>query len=441
MKYISVNKLVFSKIINYCVSIIVFKNIIINIIIKIYNILFIIFLPVLFLRLLIKSLKLPEYRLRWRERLGLLPLIRLDNVVWIHAVSVGEIMAALPVAQNMQHFLPNSNIIFTCTTPAGSQILANKKITHFYLPFDISFIIKHFLARLKPKLLILMEKEIWPNIIYNCYKKNIPIIVANAQLSNRSLRKYLLISYLIKDLLNKIKYIFAQTRFDSYKFNKVLNNNINIIIMGNTKFDNALYINKKTNIAISRPVWIAASTHPGEEELILQAHKIILTKIPEALLILVPRHKERCLDIVQQIKEFNVTMRSKCEYNAITKNSQIYLVDSIGELILFYSMSQVAFVGGSLVPIGGHNVLEPAALKVPIIVGPYTISCKQIVANMKYANGLLVVHNPKELAAVVIKLLSDPKLCKQMGENANKFLDSQTGASYKIAELAADLIK
>lgn len=413
-----------------------------NILIKIYNILFIILLPILFLRLLIKSLKLTAYRLRWLERLGVLPVIKLDNVVWIHAVSVGEIMAALPIAQNVRHFLPNSNIIFTCTTPAGSQILANKKIIHFYLPFDINCVIKHFLSRLQPKLLILMEKEIWPNIIYNCYKKNIPVILANAQLSNRSLRKYLLIKYLINDLLKKIKYIFAQTKFDSYKFNKILNNNTNnIIVMGNTKFDNALYISKQSKIITSRPVWIAASTHPGEEELILQAHKEILTKIPEALLILVPRHTERSLDILQQFKTLNVTLRSKCEYNAIAKSSQVYLVDSIGELILFYSMSQVAFVGGSLVPIGGHNVLEPAALAVPVIVGPYTISCKQIVAKMKYVNGLLVVQNTKELSAIVIKLLSDPKLCKQMGENAKNFLDSQMGASYKIAELAADLVK
>lgn len=413
-----------------------------NILIKIYNVLFIILLPLLFLRLLIKSFELTAYRLRWQERLGILPLIKLDNVVWIHAVSVGEIMAALPVAENIRHFLPYSNIIFTCTTPAGSQILANKKIIHFYLPFDINFIVKHFLSKLSPKLLILVEKEIWPNIIYNCYKKNIPIILANAQLSNRSLRRYLLIKYLMQDLLNKIKYIFAQTKFDGYKFNKILNNiNNNIIIMGNTKFDNSLYISTQSKVKLSRPVWIAASTHPGEEEIILQAHKAILNSIPEVLLILVPRHPERSLDIVSQIKHFSVTMRSKCASSAISSSSQVYLVDTIGELILFYSMSQVAFVGGSLVPIGGHNVLEPAALAVPVIVGPYTISCKQIVANMKYANGLFVVQNSKELSMIVIKLLNDPKLCKQTGDNAKNFLNSKMGASYKIAKIAADLVK
>lgn len=411
-----------------------------NITIKIYNTLFIIILPFLFLRLFLKSLKLAGYRQRWQERLGILPNIHLNNVIWVHAVSVGEIMAALPIIHDIQQGLPNNNVVVTCTTPAGSYILKTKNIIHFYLPFDINFAVNNFLSKIKPRLLILLEKEIWPNIITNCYKNNIPIMIANAQLSNKSLHRYLLVKPLIANLLKKIKYICAQTKFDAYKFQKIINNNNNIMVVGNTKFDLQIHIEKTIITSITRPIWIAASTHPGEEELILQAHQTILTKIPNALLILAPRHVERSIEILKNIKNFSVVAHSQHRQQAIAPNIQVYMVDSIGELNLFYSMSQIAFVGGSLVPIGGHNVLEPAALAVPVVVGPYTISCKQIVAKMKYADGLLVVKNPEELSKVIIKLFNDKTLCEKIGNNAKMFLHSQVGASKKIADLAIGLV-
>ena len=414
-----------------------------NIAIKIYNVIFIILLPFLFLRLLLKSLKLKTYRFRWKERLGIFSPPKLNDSIWVHAVSVGEIMAAIPIIQKIQTMSPQTNIVVTCTTPAGSYVLKKKlakKIFHVYFPFDINFAINNFLARVKPKLLIILEKEIWPNLIFSCHNNNIPIIIANAQLSNKSFYKYLLIKSFMASWLKNITFICAQTKFDAYKFKKLINNNTikNIITVGNTKFDLAAQT-EKLIAAILRPTWIAASTHPGEEELVLETHKIILNKIPNALLILVPRHSERCLYITKKIKEIKFVMRSQ-QNNLDIPNGQVYLVDSIGELNLLYSMSQVAFVGGSLVPIGGHNVLEPAALSMPIIVGPYTANCKQIVFRMKMANGLFVIKNPQELSEIVLQLLTNKNLCEKTGLNARNFLDRHIGASEQIVDLVAKVI-
>ena len=234
-----------------------------NIAIKIYNVIFIILLPLLFLRLLLKSIKLKTYRFRWNERLGIFSSPQLNNSIWIHAVSVGEIMAAMPIIQKLQTMLPNNNIVVTCTTPAGSYVLEktlSKQIFHVYFPFDINFAINNFLSRIKPKLLIILEKEIWPNLMFNCYTNNIPIIIANAQVSNKSFYRYSLIKSLMSSWLKNITCICAQTKFDAYKFKKLINNNSinNIIVAGNTKFDLATKIKKS---AILRPTWIAASTH------------------------------------------------------------------------------------------------------------------------------------------------------------------------------------
>ncbi|MGD0466309.1 MAG: 3-deoxy-D-manno-octulosonic acid transferase [Gammaproteobacteria bacterium] len=414
-----------------------------NIAIKIYNVIFIILLPLLFLRLLLKSLKLKTYRLRWKERLGIFSPPQLNNSIWVHAVSVGEIMAAMPIIQKIQIILPNNNIVVTCTTPAGSYILQkklSKKVFHVYFPFDVNFAINNFLSKIKPKLLIILEKEIWPNLIVNCHKNNIPIIIANAQLSNKSFYRYSLIKSLMASWLKNITFICTQTKFDTYKFKRLINNNAikNIITVGNTKFD-LITQTEKLASDILRPTWIAASTHPREEELILEAHHAILNKIPNALLILVPRHSERCFGITKKIKEIKFVMRSK-QNNLDIPNGQIYLVDSVGELNLLYSMSQVAFVGGSLVPIGGHNVLEPAALSIPVIVGPYTANCKQIVFRMKMANGLFVIKNPQELSEIVLQLLTNKNLCEKIGLNAKKFLDSHVGASEQIVDLVARVV-
>lgn len=441
-----------------------------------YNFIFILLLPFLLLKLLLfNSIKTKAYRERLLERLGYFALPKEYNDpnqtnIWIHAVSVGEIISCLPIISQIKKTVPNALITLTCTTPAGSEIIKKKlanQVFHIYFPFDISFSIKNFLKKIKPKLLILIEKELWPNTILHCGRNNIPIILANAQLSKKSFYGYLFIKPLISYCLKKINFICAQTKFDGYKLNKLISPSCsrdvaknNIIIAGNTKFDAALEnIQKFASANANKPnnfVWIAASTHPGEEEIILKAHKLVLQKIPNAILILAPRHIVRCKDLEKILKDLNLKFIVHSQYlnktnpfdekelklKTTPQNQQeVYLLDTIGELNKLYSISMAAFVGGSLVPmIGGHNVLEPASFSIPIAVGPYTSNCKEIVFRMKSSDALVSITNAQDLSSTIINWLTNDSLRIKIGTNAKNYLYKQTGASELIVKLASSLL-
>ena len=432
----------------------------ISIIIHLYNLAFILLLPILLLRFLFKSLKLKAYRQRLTERLGIFKLpknLTLNSkFIWIHAVSVGEIMAAIPVINKLKTQLPKISIVLTCTTTRGSEIIQQKLaqlVIHVYFPLDIGFAINNFLTKFKPTLLIIIEKELWPNLIWHCNKHKIPIIIINAQLSNKSFKKYLLIKPLIKPLLTSVKQICTQTKFDAYKFKQLLSkeNYNNIIITGNIKFDiaidneNSTQHNSNSNIALINQqntiIWIAASTHPIEENIVLKAHQLILNQIPNTILILAPRHPERINLIIKEILKSNFTYQQHSLHSVFKEinpkiNAQIYLVDSIGELNKFYQISQAAFVGGSLIPnIGGHNVLEPAVLGLPIAIGPYTANCQQIVTNLRSRNGLKIVKTPEELAQQMLEWLNNKELRANIGNNAKNYLIKQSGVSDRIMKI------
>lgn len=432
------------------------------IIIQLYNLIFILILPIVLLKFLYKSIKLKAYKERLNERLGIFnfknKIPQSTCNIWIHAVSVGEIMASIPMIKKLKSQLPEVDILFTCTTPRGSEIIQQKLaelVVHVYFPLDISFAINNFLITFKPKILIILEKELWPNLIWHCNKNKIFIIIVNAQLSNRSYKKYLLIKPLIKPLLSTIYKICAQTKFDAYKFKQLTfkENHHNIITIGNIKFDinastttSTSIINTSVNNIVD-PVWIAASTHPIEEDLILEAHKLILAKLVNTVLILVPRHPERINFIIKSILKSNFTYQqhslySSCIFLRPIFNSQVYVVDTIGELNKFYQISQVAFVGGSLVPhIGGHNVLEPAMAALPIIVGPYTTNCQQIITNLKFHNGLKIVKSAQQLATQILVWLNNKKLRLDIGNNAKNYLIAQTGATDRIVKIILNLFE
>jgi 3-deoxy-D-manno-octulosonic-acid transferase len=430
---------------------------------QLYNLLLVLCLPIVFCRLYLKSLKLPAYRARWAERLGIFkPQLSFQGGIWIHGASVGEIMAAIPIVDNIRQQLPDFPITITCVTPFGSDTVQNKfsNVFHVYCPLDANFAIKNFLNKTKPKLLIIIEKELWPNLINNCHTNNIPIVMANAQISNKSFSRYLLIKPLISHCLQQIAYFATQTKFDAYKIKRLINyrqpNNHphnNIQTIGSSKFDFAVQNiisnanRQNTNLEQNnRPIWIAASTHPVEEDYILAAHRELLTKIPNALLILVPRHPNRAPQISQQVINLGFTVKIHSQdptaiYQASsTIVEQIYLVDTIGELNALYQLSQAAFVGGSLIDHGCHNVIEPAALAIPIAVGPYVTNCQHVVFQLKLANGLITVKNSQQLLTILTKWLTNEQLRVTMGINAKNYLFNQCGASKKIAQIAIDLI-
>lgn len=401
-----------------------------------YSILFYLYLPFVFLRLLWRSRNAPDYRHRWFERLGFCPF-QLSQSIVVHAVSLGETIAAAPLIKALQKQYPHLPIVVTNMTPTGSarvKSIFKDSVLNCYMPYDVPGAVKRFLNQINPLLIVVMETELWPNLIAECAKREIPLIITNARLSEKSAEGYRKFASLTREMLQNIRQIAAQSQADADRFISLGMPVDRIKVTGNIKFDIELADDLVEKSAALRDqlgkrlIWIAASTHPGEDEIILAAHKSILAKFPEALLILVPRHPER-FDAMATFSEqqgFKVARRSKAE--SCTPETQVYLADTMGEMMLMYSVCDVACVAGSFVAVGGHNMLEPAVLHKPIVMGPQLFNFAEISDMMIKANGLLIVNNANELAETVVKLFADDKYRKTIGENAYSIIDANRGA-------------
>lgn len=309
-----------------------------------------------FVRLLVKSLKQPGYRHRIKERIGIWPTVPTGSF-WVHAVSVGEVIASKELIEQWLSKNPNMPVLITTMTPTGSDTvkqLFEGRVFHAYLPWDLKSIQRRLVRKLKPTSLTIMETELWPNLIHACHAKRVPVIVANARLSERSYRGYQRFSSLTLPMLSAISGIAAQHEPDGERFAKLGVAPERLKVTGSIKFDIARDEQLDRNIRLwksaitGRPTWIAASTHPGEDEQVLAAHKEILAKIPNALLLLVPRHIERADKIVSLINQQGFEYSRRSTDTDITANSQVFLVDTLGELMLFYGISDAAFIGNSL---------------------------------------------------------------------------------------------
>ncbi|HYF98287.1 MAG TPA: lipid IV(A) 3-deoxy-D-manno-octulosonic acid transferase, partial [Coxiellaceae bacterium] len=337
-------------------------------------------LPFLFVRLWWRSRSNPDYQQRWSERLGFFPRELSSASIWLHAVSLGEAVAATPLIKFLLQRYPDLPLVITSTTPTGSAYI-NKhfkdQVIASYLPFDLSFLLKRFLKRAKPKLCIIMETELWPNLLHCCQRQNIHVILANARLSNSSARGYARIKFIVKKMLNSLTWVIAQSDLDAQNFLSLGLQPEKLLVAGNIKFDLQLpdglqeqALQLRQQLGQDRLIWAAASTHAGEEEIILQAFKRLRINHPNLLLILVPRHADR-FDTVAELCGAHVCKVARRSLNEFpTADTDIYLSDTFGEMLLLYAASHMAFVGGSLVPVGGHNLIEPAALALPILSGP-----------------------------------------------------------------------
>ncbi len=409
-----------------------------------YSFLFYLLLPFMFLRLLWRSRRTPEYRRRWGERLGFCPYF-LNNAIWIHAVSVGETIAAVPLIKEIKARYPNSPILITNMTPTGAarvKAAFGDKVFQAYVPYDAPDCIARFLKRVNPKILIVMETELWPNLFAACKKRNIPLIIMNARLSAKSANGYQSIAPLTRELLQSVTVLASQGYADAERFIQLGMSEEKVKVTGNLKFDLELPQDLatkseilKNQIGKDRQVWIAASTHPTEEEIALVAHKKIREKHPNALLILVPRHPDRFDSVAQLIKQngFNIARRSLSE--PCVSEIDVYLGDTMGELLLLYSVCDVAFVAGSFAKIGGHNMLEPAAMGIPILTGPQLFNFAEISNMLLSARGMLKVQNVDELAEEVTKFLVDKNYCDFIGKNALSVVDANRGALKKQMDL------
>ena len=405
----------------------------------IYTILLYLIQPFVWLRLLLRSRKAPAYRKRWAERYGFCKGKVKPNGILVHSVSVGETIAAIPLIKALQTRYPNLPITVTTMTPTGSaQVIKSlgDSVSHVYLPYDLPCALKRFFNTLQPKLVIIMETELWPNIIHQLNQRHIPLIIANARLSERSAKRYAKLGKSIAHLLTQISYIAAQNETDKQRFIALGCPQTQISATGSIKFDIHLTQAQIEQIAdlkaqwqLTRPVWIAASTHQGEDELMLQAHQQLLQYHPDFLLILVPRHPERFNDVAQLIKAHHFTLQKRSEQQALNPQTQVLLGDTMGELILLYGLANIAVVGGSFVDRGGHNPLEPALHHLPIIMGKHIFNFSVICEQLVQAQGLMLVEsNCMKIFNKINDLQNNSKQCQQMGENAYQVLKRNQGA-------------
>jgi 3-deoxy-D-manno-octulosonic-acid transferase len=365
-------------------------------------------------------------------------------------VSVGEVVAAIPLVKVLIERYPHTIIVITVMTPTGAdkvQQIFGDKVLQLYVPYDSPGMIKRFLYHMNPKLLVLMETELWPNILCYTHQRKIPIILCNARLSDKSFSGYMKIRTFITSVLNYVTIVMAQSDMDGDRFLTLGLMMQKLSIVGNTKFDlvipeevSSQANNLRSIFGLTRPIWVAASTHENEEEKILIAAKKVLEVLPDALLILVPRHPERFNPVFEicRRKEFKVVRYSNMQNYTISTN--IILGDVMGQLLLFYAVSDIAFVGGSLIPWGGHNLLEPAALAKPVISGRYLSAFLEISLVLSAVGGLITVTNELELARNLLKLFRNRNLQEQLGLAASSVITKHRGATQKILAVITDIL-
>ncbi len=406
-------------------------------------------MPVILYRLAFRGLRNRGYFKRWLERFGWFNA-DISSSIWVHAVSVGEFNAAMPLIEALLATHPNDTMVVTTITPTGSERVRKRlgdRVFHVYLPYDLPSAVGRFLARTKPRIALVMETEIWPNLYFACQRAGIPIFIANARLSERSLRGYGPAISLMRDAVRCASLVAAQSHGDAERFRRLGVFEARLQVVGNIKFDMAVPSDLKAQAAnlreswgALRPVWVAASTHEGEEAAVLQAHARVLGRFPDALLILVPRHPERFRGAIGLCRSFGFRTSSRSEDTVAGIDSQCFVVDTMGELLRFFACSDAAFVGGSLDPIGGHNVLEPAALRKPVLTGPHTFNFAEICQTMLDHQALIRVQNGVQLGTQLIRVLGDPQLARQLADAAFDVVERERGAVPRTLALLAPIL-
>ncbi|WLH69000.1 lipid IV(A) 3-deoxy-D-manno-octulosonic acid transferase [Pseudomonas sp. FP2309] len=412
-----------------------------------YSCLFYLALPLVALRLWLRARKAPAYARRVGERFSYgLPAMK-PGGIWVHAVSVGESIAAAPMIRELLARYPQLPITVTCMTPTGSEriqaLFANEpRIQHCYLPYDLPCAAKRFLDRVQPTLAVIMETELWPNHIHACAMRGIPVALANARLSARSAKGYARFAKLTAPMLSQMSLFAVQTETEAQRFLSLGARSDTIEVTGSIKFDltidpqlleRAAALREQWG-ASERPVWIAASTHEGEDEVVLAAHRQLLANYPNALLILVPRHQERFAPMYELCEQQGFATVRRSAGEPVDAHTSVLLGDTMGELLFLYALADSAFVGGSLVPTGGHNPLEPAALAKPVIMGPHVFNFLEITAMLRDAGALREVDDAEGLAEAVRQLFELPQDARRMAEAGLRVMRANQGALQRLLD-------
>ncbi len=414
-----------------------------------YNLVLGALLPFAVLRLFWRSLRAPDYRRRLGERFGLFAPPGRNGGIWIHAVSVGETQAVEPLVRRLLKGHPALPITITTTTPTGSsrvRSLFGDQVFHVYFPYDIPFALEFFLNKVRPSLLLMVETEIWPNLLRQTRRRGIRTLLANARLSERSARGYRRFGGFTREVFGDIDRIAAQNEGDARRFRELGVAAEQIQVTGSIKFDQAFPASMQERAELlklswaGRPAWAAASTHEGEEAAVIAAHQRLLRSLPEALLVLAPRHPERFDRVAAMVERAGLGLARRGTGDAITAGAQVLLCDTIGELPLLLAAVDAAFIGGSLVEVGGHNMLEASVCAIPVAFGPHTFNFGVISELLVERNAAQRVSDAQSLAACMEGWLRDASLRATVGENGRAVVEENRGALDRLVALVAEEI-
>ena len=405
---------------------------------SVYSFLLYLLMPLVLLYLFIRGLRSREYLSRWSERFGYFDPPALGDGIWIHAVSMGEVNAASTLIRALQKQYPDTPLYITTFTPTGSsrvRELFGDAVFHVYLPFDLPGSVNRFFERLRPRLAIILETEIWPNLFHAAACRDIPSVIVNARISDHSFDRYLRFRKLTSLALGQVSRIAAQSENDAQRLKAIGAPEQTVTMTGNLKFDTSLppsLLELGDSIRLAwgthRLVLVAGSTHENDEGPVFKAFKHLLDDFPDALLVLVPRHPERFGRAAQLARAAGLRVALRSESASCGAEIQCFVIDAMGELLRYYAACDVAFVGGSLESIGGHNVLEPAALSRPVVVGPHTFNFADITKQLIEAEAAVQVQDGEEFEEVVRRLFAEPETRDRMGRAGSELVRSGQGA-------------
>ncbi len=415
-----------------------------------YTFLIYLITPLVLLLLIIPGLRNRDWLKRWPQRFGWFDPPEKTGGIVVHAVSVGEVNVASTLVKALSQHFPGRPLCLTTFTPTGSdrvQRLFRDEVFHVYLPLDLPGAVKRFFDRVQPAFLIIMETEIWPNLYFEARRRDIPVMIANARISERSIQGYRRFKRLTTAALSQVSCIAAQSELDAGRLIEIGADETRLEVTGNLKFDVELPPGLLEQGEAIRQTWgskrlvlLAGSTHEGDEKPVLEAFTQLLRQFPEALLVLVPRHPERFGRAAQLAQASGLTVCLHSELVDCRPSAQCFIVDAMGELLPYYAACDVAFVGGSLEAIGGHNALEPAALAKPVLFGPHTFNFEDITNQLLNTGAAIRVNNARDLEEASARLFRQPDLREQMGRAGLELVKSGQGALERTLEIVEGLI-
>ena len=415
----------------------------------VYNLLLLLAWPFAWVRLFIRARSESAYAERRSERWGHVPENVGREVIWFHTVSAGEAIGAAPAIRALKGRMPDKRFLVTTTTPTGSEQVVERLgdiVDHCYAPYDFPWAVARFLRRVEPRVLVLMETELWPNILRQTKRRGALTCLVNARLSERSARGYARVSGLTRAMLRDVDHLFCQYPETARRFEALGADKARIEVTGSIKFDVDIPSDLDSKVARlrrewtpDRPAWIAGSTHPGEEEVLLSAHAELRDRFPNLLLVLVPRHPRRADDVAALCARAGFSTARLSKSPSAGQNPDVLIVDVMGQLLYWYGVAQVAFLGGSLVPVGGHNPIEAAVHGTPMLMARHRFNFAEITEQFEEA-GCLVSVDTDNLAEVVAKLLADSDLRAAQGRAAREVIGQNRGGSVKLLARLEEII-